>query len=286
MTAPSERQFSLPGITLAAQEWGAAGGVPVLAAHGWLDNAGSFDLLAPLLGGAHLFSLDLAGHGFSSFRSPDASYNIWQDVDDLIEVADQLQWPRFNVLAHSRGAAIAMLLAATFPERVDKLVLLEGGVPILGTAEDAPGTLAQSFTDRRSLRRKSGRVFKSRDTAIAERADGFSKVSSAAADVLARRSLREVPGGFQWHADQRLKGGSEVRLTVEHVRAFVAKVTAPVLMLLAEQSPFGYSAVYQEMISRFAQIDVVRLPGGHHFHLEGAQGVIADRIRPFFGLSG
>jgi pimeloyl-ACP methyl ester carboxylesterase len=179
-----------------------------------------------------------------------------------------------------------MLFAATFPERVDKLVLIEGGVPMIGTAEDAPGTLAQALADRRSLRHKSGRVFTSRDTAIAERADGFSKVTTEAAGILARRSLRAVPGGFQWHADQRLKGGSEIRLTAEHVRAFVGKVAAPVLMFLSEQSPFSQSATYQEMISRFAHIEVVRLPGGHHFHLEGAQHAIAERTRRFFGLTG
>ena len=279
--APNERRFELPGLTLAAAQWGTADGLPVLAAHGWLDNAGSFDLLAPLVGGCHLVALDLAGHGLSSFRSPDASYNIWQDVGDLIEVADQLSWPRFNLLGHSRGAAISMLLAATFPERVDKVVLLEGGVPMIGDADDAPGILAQALSDRRSLRHKSGRVFADRQAAIVERAEGFSKVSREAAAILARRSLRQVPGGFQWHADQRLKGSSEIKLTADQVRAFVARVSAPVLMIRAEQSPFGHWAIYDEMISRFATIEVVRLPGGHHFHLEGAQVEIAARMRAF-----
>ncbi|HLF11420.1 MAG TPA: alpha/beta hydrolase [Gammaproteobacteria bacterium] len=280
----NERRFELPWLTMAAAEWGTSDGLPVLAAHGWLDNAGSFDLLAPLVTGSHIVALDLAGHGFSGFRSPDASYNIWQDVGDLIDVADQLSWERFNLLGHSRGAAISMLLAATFPERVDRLVLLEGGVPIIGDAEEAPSTLARALLDRRSLSRKSGRVFTDRDTAITERAGGFSKVSRDAAQVLARRSLREVPGGFQWHADQRLKGSSELKLTADHVRAFIARVSAPVLMILAEQSPFGDWVIYQEMISRFAMIEVVRLPGGHHFHLEGAQDEIARRVRRFYGL--
>lgn len=281
---PSERRFELPGVSLAAAEWGPPNGVPVLAAHGWLDNAGSFDLLAPLLQGMRFVALDLAGHGFSDSRSADASYNIWQDVGDLLEVADQLGWERFNLLGHSRGAAISMLLAAAFPERVDKLVLLEGGVPIVGNAEDAPAALAQALRDRRSLSRKSGRVFADRDTAIGERADGFSKVSPEAAAILAQRSLRAVPGGYQWHADQRLKGGSEIRLTTEQAAAFVRHVRAPVLMLLAEQSPFAGLALYEDMISRFAEIEVVRLPGGHHFHLEGAEVEIAERISRFYGV--
>ncbi len=278
------REFALPGVTLAAQVFGKAGGVPVLATHGWLDNASTFDLLAPRLDGCEVVSLDLAGHGLSGSRSPDAAYNIWEDVGDLLEVREQLGWARCNLLGHSRGAAIAMLFAGAFPEYVDKLVLIEGGVPLLGLPAEAPATLARSFRDRAALRSKSGRVFTDRATAIDERAQGFTKLTTAAAEILARRSLREVPGGFQWHADQRLKGSAEVRLTREHVHAFIGAITAPVLMVLAETSPFGDTDLYKEMIAAFANIEVVRLPGGHHLHLEGAEAEIAARVRRFLGV--
>jgi len=278
------REFALPGVTLAAQVFGKAGGVPVLATHGWLDNASTFDLLAPRLDGCEVVSLDLAGHGLSGSRSPDAAYNIWEDAGDLLEVREQLGWARCNLLGHSRGAAIAMLFAGAFPEYVDKLVLIEGGVPLLGPPAEAPATLARSFRDRAALRSKSGRVFTDRATAIDERAQGFTKLTTAAAEILARRSLREVPGGFQWHADQRLKGSAEVRLTREHVHAFIGAITAPVLMVLAETSPFGGTDLYKEMIAAFANIEVVRLPGGHHLHLEGAEAEIAARVRRFLGV--
>jgi pimeloyl-ACP methyl ester carboxylesterase len=159
--------------------------------------------------------------------------------------------------------------------------LLEGGVPIVGAAADAPQTLARSFIERRELKARSGRVFADRATAIAERARGFTKLSTAAAEILARRALREVDGGFQWHADQRLKGVPEVRLTREQVRAFVERVEAPVLMVLAEESPFRGTELYDEMIAAFKNIETVVLPGGHHLHLEGAQDEIAARVRRF-----
>jgi pimeloyl-ACP methyl ester carboxylesterase len=276
--------FRLPGLSLAAEVWGAAGEHPVLASHGWLDNAGSFELLAPRLRGCELVALDLAGHGLSDSRSPDSSYNLWQDVGDLLDVANELGWQRFTLLGHSRGAAISMLFAATFPERVDKLVLLEGGLPLTAEAHEAPAGLAESLRATRALRDKTGRVFAQRATAIAERASGFSKVTPAAAELLARRSLREVPGGFRWHADQRLKAQSELRLTPEQVRAFARRVTAPVLLLFAAESPFAGRALYLEMPQLFANIEIERLAGGHHFHLEGAEAEIAERIRRFLAL--
>jgi pimeloyl-ACP methyl ester carboxylesterase len=256
----------------------------VLAAHGWLDNAASFDLLAPLLPDYEIVALDLAGHGFSGSRSADSGYNLWQDVGDFLDVLDSLGWARCTLLGHSRGAAISMLFAATFPERVDKLVLIEGGAPLIAAPDDAPATLAQALLDRRSLRGKSGRVFAQRAKAIKERSQGFTKISVAAAEVLARRSLREVPGGFQWHADQRLKGASELRLTAEHVRAFVRRVAAPVLLFLADDGPFARLPIYEDMIRLFPDVEVVRMSGGHHLHLEGGEVEIARRIRHFLAV--
>jgi len=278
---PRERRFDLPAYSLAAEIWGSSSERPILASHGWLDNAGSFELLAPLLPGNEIVALDLAGHGLSGSRSADSAYNLWQDVGDLLDVAKDLDWPRCTVLGHSRGAAISMLFAATFPERVDKLVLLEGGLPLTAEASEAPQGLAQALLEARALRGKGGRVFTDRKTAIAERAGGFSKVTTAAAEILARRSLRAVPGGFQWHADQRLKAQSELRLTADQVRAFAQRVAAPVLLLYAERSPFADRPLYREMPSWFANIEVDRIAGGHHFHLEGSEAAIAERIRRF-----
>ena len=49
MNAPRERRIELPWLTLAALEWGDPAAPPLVALHGWLDNAGSFAALAPLL---------------------------------------------------------------------------------------------------------------------------------------------------------------------------------------------------------------------------------------------
>src|SRR5690554_5697439 len=266
---PLERRFEASGLTLAALEWGSADGRPVLALHGWLDNAGSFERLAPLLTGCRVVALDLAGHGRSDFRSPDSGYLLWQDVGDAIEVADRLGWDRFALMGHSRGAAIATLLAGTFPERVERLVLIEGGLPLIDSPDAAPARLADALVRKRALAGRTGRRFPSREHAIDERAAGFSKVRRETAEILARRSLNEVPGGWVWHADQRLKAPSELRFTAEQVRAFVARVAAEVLMFRASESPFNGSSEYEEIVPLFRSLRLVRLEGGHHLHMEG-----------------
>ena len=59
---------SLGHIELAAHLFGPVDGLPVIALHGWLDNANSFARLAPLLRGLRIVALDLAGHGYSEHR--------------------------------------------------------------------------------------------------------------------------------------------------------------------------------------------------------------------------
>ena len=82
-----------------------------MALHGWLDNALSFSVVAPKLAGYRVIALDLSGQGFSDHRSPDATYHIWDDIPQLLSVADQLGFEKLAVAGHSRGAAIAVLLA-------------------------------------------------------------------------------------------------------------------------------------------------------------------------------
>ena len=194
-------------------------------------------------------------------------------------------WSRFSVIGHSRGGAIATLVAGAFPARVARLVLLEGGVPIVGEAQDAPENLASALTERHALRNRTGRVYTSREAALRGRAEGFSSVAHSTAEVLARRSLRRVEGGFRWDSDRKLKARSEFRLTEEQVDAFIARIRSPVLAFLAERSPFANLPRFDRLLSVFRDIERVTLPGGHHFHLEGAETEIARRTRAFLGLA-
>ena len=65
-----ELELPTPYLRLTARAWGPTDGVPVLALHGWLDNAASFDALAPQLPETRLVALDLPGHGGSEPRPP------------------------------------------------------------------------------------------------------------------------------------------------------------------------------------------------------------------------
>ena len=125
------RAFSVKadGLTYAGLEWGDPDGYPILALHGWLDNALSFSVIAPFLSEYRLIALDLSGQGLSYHRSPDATYHIWDDVPQLLAVVATLELDQLTVLGHSRGAAIAVLLATALEDRCSQLLLLDGMLP-------------------------------------------------------------------------------------------------------------------------------------------------------------
>ena len=74
MNGVEEVRLNLPHIELAAHLSGPEDGLPVIALHGWLDNANSFARLAPKLDGLRIIALDMAGHGHSGHRPPGAGY--------------------------------------------------------------------------------------------------------------------------------------------------------------------------------------------------------------------
>lgn len=252
------------GPLIAAQEWGMPGDLPVIALHGWLDNAASFHSLAPQLGGTHLLALDCAGHGLSSHRD---AYHIWQDVADVFSVADQLGWQRFALLGHSRGAIISMLAAGTFPERISHLAMLDGLFPSMVPASEAPQQLARAIIDAGRNRGRGFALYPDLDTAVLVRQRSEIPLDEQAARTLAQRGLMEVEGGYTWRSDPRLKLASGFKLSEEHARAFMERISARMLLVLAEEGLARISERLETAIAHYPWMQVERMAGGHHLHM-------------------
>ena len=147
--------FYSHGLRLAARLWGPPDGMPVLALHGWLDNANTFQTLAPLLPDVRLISVDMPGHGHSDHISPDAEYHFVDWVRYVMDIAAQLEVERFRIMGHSMGAAIGCLVAGAYPDSVDRLVLLDGMGPLSGDADDVPSRLVTHLKEQNRLRKRA-----------------------------------------------------------------------------------------------------------------------------------
>lgn len=270
-TGYSELKFELPGQLLAARCWGEKGKPVVLALHGWLDNAASFNALAPLLSNYQVVAIDFAGHGRSGRRPDETPYYVWDNVADVLHLLDHLQeeWglsSPVHLLGHSMGAGIASMFAACYPERVAGLMLIEGIGPVITPAEDVAGQLRKALQKRRRIRKRQPNIYTDYQSAVAARTAGAWPVSARAAGWLAERGVSQnvEGGGYFWSHDPWLTLPSPLRLTEEQVRGFLREIRCPVQIIL------GHDGVTQnpERISSIADCQVLRLAGGHHLHME------------------
>ena len=110
-----------------AKKWGNPDGTPVLCLHGWLDNACSFDGLAPLLPNDkyQFLAIDLPGHGFSSHYPPGMTYRFSDTFTTLRYVKEHLSLDKFTLMGHSMGAAVSIWYASIFTEDVEKIISLD-----------------------------------------------------------------------------------------------------------------------------------------------------------------
>ena len=133
MVTPQEGWLHTSKIRMHYLDWG---GPPegsgkrseavVLALHGLASSAHWYDFVIPhLVDTYRCIAPDQRGHGQTD--QPSTGYD-WQTVaSDIVEALDHLGVEKVAVLGHSWGANVALSVAAKYPERVSKLVLIDGG---------------------------------------------------------------------------------------------------------------------------------------------------------------
>jgi len=110
------------GVRLAYVELGNPRGEPLLLLHGFTDTSRSWSLIAPYLQEYRLLIPDQRGHGAAD--APACCYSTSVLADDARLFLDTLGIQRVMVAGHSMGSMVAMAMAAEYPERVSKIVLI------------------------------------------------------------------------------------------------------------------------------------------------------------------
>ena len=265
---------------LAALEWGPEDGSPVLALHGWLDNAASFSGLAPMLDGMRVVALDLAGHGRSDHRPAVCSHHFVDWVPQVIEAADALRFERFGLIGHSMGAGISTLVPAAFPGRIDRLVLIEGAGPMATPAEEAPVLLRRALEDERRVAKTKPKTHPDLASAVAARRRD-TDLDPTSVRPMVERAVEETDGGIRFTFDPRLRTRSRWRFTEDQALAFLSAIDCPVLAIRAISGWPVPEDLMQARLAVIPDLTRVEVEGGHHVHLTHPERV-ASVIQRFF----
>jgi pimeloyl-ACP methyl ester carboxylesterase len=142
-TMPREDTLGVGGMTLHFATWGQRtnAGRAVLLVHGLTASSREFAKLGPKLAdqGWYAIAPDLRGRGLSA--KPPHGYGLPFHANDLLTLCDTLGLQTIHFAGHSLGAAIGLYLAALYPQRVGKLVMIDAGGKI---PEDTQQAIAAS----------------------------------------------------------------------------------------------------------------------------------------------
>ncbi|KGM53302.1 hydrolase [Lysobacter arseniciresistens ZS79] len=267
---------------IAGLRGGAAGAPRVLALHGWLDNAASFVPLQPHLPGIELVAPDLPGHGASAHLPPAAEYTVVNAARAMFAVADALGWDRFGLLGHSLGAAVASVMAAAAPERIEGLVAIEALGALAEDIDRSALRLHRAFSEPRSARRAL-RVFPDIAAAVEARL-ATGGIEPAAARLLVERGVAparfdddrggSLPAGCTWRSDPRLTRPTAIRMSEDQVRDLLGAIECPTRVVYANPAqPYFPESLRRARFACLRHGELVVLDGGHHLHMEQPEAV-------------
>jgi len=213
------------------------------------------------------------------------------------------------------GAGISLLFAGTFPERLTKLVLIDGFGPYVSKEDRAASNLRKAIESEERLVAGPPKKYNTLGDAISTRVRivstyrGSQSLSKEAAESLVRRgtfypgesekapweneertehgnlTLSESDGPVSFRYDPYLLQPSLNYLTKEQVDNFAAQITCPVLLAQAENGwpvdPTEY-ADRVKILSEKGKFTHKVLPGSHHLHLDpDTSSVLGEQVLEF-----
>ncbi|WP_374641033.1 alpha/beta fold hydrolase [Hydrogenophaga sp.] len=216
---------------------------PLVLVHGWMDVAASWQFMVDAMGeDRHIIAPDWRGFGLT--RGP-ATDNYWfpdylADLDALLDhyAADQ----PIDLVGHSMGGNVVMVYAGVRPQRIRRLVNLEGfGMPATRPAQ-APGRYAQWLDELKALRRGD------MDLKAYDSLDGVARRLMKTNPRLTEDKARWLAGEWAQPDDQghwRILGDPAHKVVnaqlyrLDEVQEVFARITAPLLSVTASDDSLG-----------------------------------------------
>jgi pimeloyl-ACP methyl ester carboxylesterase len=234
---PSRSEFlMLRGLRMHVRHWGNEGAPKLVMLHGWMDVSASFQFVVDCLQRDwHVIAPDWRGFGLSE-RTQAGAYWFPDYLGDLDALLDYFAKDQtVMLLGHSMGGNIATLYAGVRPQRIERLINLEGFGLANTTPEQAPGRYAQWLDELRNP--PSMRSYRSHAEVSERLRKNNSRLTPERSDFLAQHWAAPDADG-QWFilGDPAHKIVSANLYQTDEVLACWQHISAPVLWVEAEHT--------------------------------------------------
>ncbi len=242
ISGPTSNSFISQRLRLHYVEWGKPDAPPLILQHGGRDHCRSWDWVAQELAKDwHVFAPDLRGHGDSGW-APDGNYETNAFVYDFAQLVHTLGHNQVTIVAHSLGGNIATRFTGLYPEKVRKLVNIEGLGPSPTTrAEREAAGYANRFRDWIEKRRASAGRLPRRYPTIEAAFARMKEENSFLTDAQARHltvhgASRNEDGTWSWKFDPYLNVWPFEDTPQERLDELWQAISCPVLLLYGNDS--------------------------------------------------
>ncbi len=229
------------------REWGepVTGQPPLVLVHGWMDVGASWQFMVDALAQERwIVAPDWRGYGLTTGPGPrpDAYWfpDYLGDLDALLDTISPEQ--PVDLVGHSMGGNVAMMYAGVRPQRIRRLVNLEGfGLPATRPAQ-APGRLAEWLDEIKALRRGDMdlKTYDSVEGVARRLMKTNPRLGADKAAWLAQHwAAPDAQGCWAILGDTAHKVVNPQLYRVDEALAIYARITAPVLSVIASDDSLG-----------------------------------------------
>ncbi|KAK6635980.1 hypothetical protein RUM43_009632 [Polyplax serrata] len=272
-----EVKIKVPWGEIALKCWNLAELPAVLVVHGLCENAGSFDRLIPLLSRQFFYVvIDLPGHGRSSRFPQGLPLDFMVYVGQLERVITHFKWKKLSLMGHSLGAHILEFFAATYTNKVEKLILIDAISPTPVPSEVFLVFHRNEMNDVIELeevnRKPTSYTYEEAFLQVASKR--MSTLTREAGKPVLDRSLQESNGKFVFTTDPRIRREIKPAIGQDVILDQIKRIKCPVLVILAKDSeqfwllnsPGFYTRVLDILKRTHSRSAVVRVVGNHCVH--------------------
>ena len=242
LIGPTSQTFISQRTRLHYADWGNKDAPPLILQHGGRDHCRSWDWVAEeLRHDWHVICPDLRGHGDSEWTNTGV-YSTNSYVYDLAQLVHQLELAPVTIVAHSLGGNVATRFAGLYPEKVRKLVAIEGLGPSPKVQEEQEKTpwyerRTQWIDKKREASSRQIRKYDTFETALDRMHEANSYLSRQQAEHLTLHAvIRNEDGTYSWKFDPHLHAWPPDDFSNAQVEELWGRLTCPTLMVYGNDS--------------------------------------------------
>jgi pimeloyl-ACP methyl ester carboxylesterase len=283
---PTSHFYFSQRLRLHYVDWGNESAPTAVLVHGGRDHARNWDWVArDLRHEWHVIAPDLRGHGDSAWAIG-GMYAVADFVLDLANLIDGLGPEPVVLIGHSLGGAISLMYTGVYPERVRRLVAIEGlGPPpaMLERMRDrtADQRMREWIEGVRKIGARQPRRYESFDAAAARMREENSFLTDEQAKHLTIHSVnRNEDGTWSWKFDNYVRSFAPYRFDVDDMRALWGRIECPTLLVRGANS-WASDPEKDGRVAPFRNARLATIPDAGHWVHHDQLGAFVAELRGF-----